>query len=84
METKHLDIRKSTVWKEAITVEDFSRLSGERLRELTCDTYQLKLSESYIQEHFDSKIHIFIHQKDSHLFKVKLQVGTQHQSPIFL
>ena len=44
-------------------------LSGERLREPT-------------KAHFDCNIDIFINQEDSHLFKVKLQEGTQHQSPM--
>ncbi|XP_056014968.1 uncharacterized protein LOC125654892 [Ostrea edulis] len=73
VETENLDMRKSTIWKEATTVVDFPRLSEERLRELTCGTYQLRLSKSYIQEHLDGNHDIFVHQEDPHLLKVKLQ-----------
>lgn len=73
VETENLDTRKSTIWKEATTVVDFPRLSEERLRELTCGTYQLRLSKSYIQEHLDGNHDIFVHQEDPHLLKVKLQ-----------
>ena len=72
VEMEHLDTRRSTVWKEATQVVDFPRLSEERLRELTCGTYQLKLSKSYIQEHVDGKNDIFVHQEDPNLLKVKL------------
>lgn len=83
METEHLHIRKTAVWKEATSVVDFSRLSEERFRELTWDTYQLKISKCYIQEHFDRNNDIFFYQEDSRLLKVKLQEGTRHQSPMF-
>ena len=68
-------IRKSTPWKpiDDNDLDDFPYLDEEQLRNITCGTYQLKLSSSYIQEHMDEESDIFIHKEDPTLIRVKIQ-----------
>ena len=48
---------------EDVDLDDFPRLDDEQLRHLTCGTYQLKLSSSYIQEHIDEESDIYSRTK---------------------
>lgn len=52
VEEQHLD-RRTVCWREVSEVVDFPQLDEERLRELTCGSYQLRLSPSYAQEHIE-------------------------------
>ena len=51
----------------------FPELDEEQLRNLTCGTYQLKMSSSYAQEHIDGNCTIQIHSENDGLLRVKLQ-----------
>lgn len=67
--------RKTAVWKSALEVDlvSFPRLDDEELRNLTCGTYQLKLSSSYMQEHLDGENDIYFHEEDNTLLRAKIQ-----------
>lgn len=67
--------RRSAIWKTTSehSVPDFPRLDEEQLRNITCGTYQLKLSSSYIQEHIDGNSDIHLHQEEDNLLRVKIQ-----------
>ena len=67
--------RKSAVWKSAskMALNSFPTLDEKELRNLTCGSYQLKLSSSYIQEHIDGGSDIFFHEEDETLLRVKIQ-----------
>ena len=52
---------------------EFPRLDDEQLRNLTCGTYQLKLSPSYIQEHIEGECDISFHKDNDRLLRVKIQ-----------
>lgn len=67
--------RKTAVWKSASEVDlvSFPRLDDEELRNLTCGTYQLKLSSSYMQEHLDGESDIYFHEEDNTLLRAKIQ-----------
>ena len=43
--------RKSAKWEVADSLDEFPYLGEEELRNITCGTYQLKLSSSYVQEY---------------------------------
>lgn len=73
VEAEELDGRKSSVWIDASTLHDFPKLTEQQLREMTCGSYQLKLSRCYIKEHIDGNHDILIHREDRHLLKVKMQ-----------
>ncbi|XP_061190345.1 uncharacterized protein LOC133198237 [Saccostrea echinata] len=73
VEKENLHSRKTTMWTDASSVQDFPKLSEEQLREITCGTYQLKLSKFYIQEHLEGNQDILVHKEDPHLLKVKMQ-----------
>lgn len=62
VEEQHLD-RRSVCWKEVSEVMDFPQLDEERLRELTCGSYQLRLSSSYAQEHIEGDCAIHTHRR---------------------
>ncbi|XP_062587204.1 uncharacterized protein LOC134248846 [Saccostrea cucullata] len=73
VERENLNSRKTTMWTNASSIQDFPQLSEEQLREITCGTYQLKLSRFYIQEHLEGNQDILVHREDPHLLKVKMQ-----------
>ena len=56
VEDNQLD-KRTAKWKTVSEVEltDFPVLDEKQLRYLTCGTYQLKPSSSYMQEHIDVK-----------------------------
>ncbi|KAK3095980.1 hypothetical protein FSP39_021599 [Pinctada imbricata] len=68
-------VRKTAKWKRVNDddIDDFPTIDEERLRNITCGTYQLKLSTSYIQEHVDNESDIFIHKDDPTLLRIKIQ-----------
>ena len=63
VEEQHLD-RRTVCWREVSEVVDFPQLDEERLRELTCGSYQLRLSASYAQEHIDGGCTIHMHKEE--------------------
>ncbi|XP_053405404.1 uncharacterized protein LOC128558951 [Mercenaria mercenaria] len=65
--------RKSACWKSAELDVEFPRLDEIQLRELTCGTYQLKMSAGYMQEHIDGNSDIYVHREDNTLLRVKIQ-----------
>lgn len=64
---------KSSKWSTADGLEDFSKLSEEDLRNITCGTYQLKLSPSYVQEYLGEESDILVFKEDPGLLRVKVQ-----------
>ena len=72
VESKKLDSRK-VLWKRPEELLDFPRLDEEELRNITCGTYQLKLSPSYAEEHFNDGADIMVHRDDPYLLRVKIQ-----------
>lgn len=68
-------LRKTAAGKSAseVDLDSFPRLDDEELRNLTCGTYQLKLSFSYMQEHLDGERYIYFHEVDNTLFRAKIQ-----------
>lgn len=48
-------------------------MNEEDLSNITCGSYQLRLSSSYIQEHIEGDADIFVHKEDPGLIQVKLQ-----------
>mgnify|MGYP003546473976 FL=1 len=72
VEEKHLD-RRSVKWRKPDKLLCFPRLDEQQLRDLTCGSYQLKMSTSYIQEHIDGECDIQFHQEYQNLIRVKLQ-----------
>lgn len=70
-EVEELDGRKSSVWIDASTLHDFPKLTKQQLREMTCDSFQLKLSRCYIKEYIEGNHDILIHREDHHLFESK-------------
>lgn len=73
VEAESLHSRKSSMWRDASTIDDFPKMTEEQLREMTCGSYQLKLSRCYIQEHLDGNHDILVHREDPQLLKVKMQ-----------
>ncbi|XP_055997806.1 uncharacterized protein LOC125683246 [Ostrea edulis] len=67
--------RRSIQWQAVheCDIQNFPTLDEEQLRDLTCGTYQLKLSRSYIQEHIEGECDIFFHKDNERLLKVKIQ-----------
>lgn len=68
--------RRSVIWKpidQIDSLENFPRLDEEDLSNITCGSYQLRLSSSYIQEHIEGEADIFVHREDPGLIQVKLQ-----------
>lgn len=67
--------RRPTQWQPVpeCGIENFPTLDEEQLRNLTCGTYQLKLSRSYIQEHIDGDCDIWFHKDNDRLLRVKIQ-----------
>ena len=67
--------KQSAKWKHVSEVEltDFPELDEEQLRSLTCGTYQLKLSSSYMQEHVDGDCYFHIHEEEENLIRVRIQ-----------
>lgn len=68
--------RRSVIWKpidHADRLENFQRLDEEDLSNITCGSYQLRLSFCYIQQHIKWEVDIFVHRKDPGLIQVKLQ-----------
>lgn len=55
------------------SLENFPHLEEEDLSNITCGSYQLRLSSSYIQEHIDEEADIFVHREDPGLIQLKLQ-----------
>ena len=55
VEEKHLD-RRSVKWRKPDKLLCFPRLDEQQLRDLSCGSYQLKMSTSYIQEHIDGDV----------------------------
>ncbi|XP_056001835.1 uncharacterized protein LOC125657084 [Ostrea edulis] len=53
--------RRSIQWQAVheCDIQNFPTLDEEQLRNLTCGTYQLKLSRSYIQEHIEGECDIY-------------------------
>lgn len=72
VEEQHLD-RRSVCWKEVSEVMDFPQLDEERLRELTCGSYQLRLSSSYAQEHIEGDCAIHMHKEEDGLLRIRMQ-----------
>lgn len=72
VEEQHLD-RRSVCWKEVSEVLDFPQLDEERLRELTCLSYQLRLSSSYAQEHIEGDCAIHMHKEEYGLLRIRMQ-----------
>lgn len=72
VEEQHLD-RRSVCWKEVSEVVDFPQLDEERLRELTCGSYQLRLSSSYAQEHIEGDCAIHMHKEEEGLVRIRMQ-----------
>lgn len=74
VESEHLHLR-SAKWEviDLNSVPDFPKLDLDQLRNLTCGTYQLKLSSSYIQEHLEGYCTLHIHKEDDRLLPVWLQ-----------
>lgn len=72
VEEQHLD-RRSVCWKEVSEVVDFPQLDEERLRELTCGSYQLRLSSSYAQEHIEGDCAIHMHKEEDGLLRIRMQ-----------
>ncbi|XP_061195021.1 uncharacterized protein LOC133203192 [Saccostrea echinata] len=66
--------RKTAVWKPTseVDLDSFPILDDEELRNLTCGTYQLKLSSSYMQEHMDGESDIYFHEEDNTLLRAKI------------
>ena len=86
MEENHLDKRFAIYkWKSANEAElqNFPEMDEEQLRNLTCETYQLKLSSSYVQEHVDGDILIHVHNGKDGLLRTRIQsrhgLGITHQ-----
>lgn len=73
VEAESLHSRKSSMWRDASTIDDFLNMTEEQLHEMTCGSYQLKLSRCYIQEHLDGNHDILVHREDPQLLKVKMQ-----------
>ncbi|XP_062577231.1 uncharacterized protein LOC134239089 [Saccostrea cucullata] len=67
--------RRSTQWQTVLEceIQNFPMFDEDQLRNLTCGTYQLKLSRSYIQEHIEGGCDIFFHKENDRLLKVKIQ-----------
>lgn len=67
--------RKTAVWKSAseVDLDSYPRPDNEELRNLTCGTYQLKLSSSYMQEHLDGESDIYSHEEDNTLLRANIQ-----------
>ncbi|XP_061168242.1 uncharacterized protein LOC133177166 [Saccostrea echinata] len=67
--------RKTAVWKPTseVDLDSFPIFDVEELRNLTCGTYQLKLSSSYMQEHMDGESDIYFHEEDNTLLRAKIQ-----------
>ncbi|XP_062589596.1 uncharacterized protein LOC134251226 isoform X2 [Saccostrea cucullata] len=72
VEEKKLDSRSAT-WKHPDELQDFPRLDEDQLRELTCGTYQVKLSSSYAEEHFGNGSDIMVHKEDQSLIRVRIR-----------
>ena len=68
-------LRKTSPWKHITNTDllDFLTLSEDQLRDITCGSYQLKLTSSYIQEHIDSDSDLFFHKDDPTLLRIKIQ-----------
>lgn len=68
--------RRSVIWKpidQVDSLENFPKLDEEDLSNITCGSYQLRLSSSYIQEHIEGEADMFVHREDPGLIQVKLQ-----------
>lgn len=67
--------KRSANWKTITEgdLNDFPRLDEQQLRDLTCGTYQLKLSTSYVQEHIDGDSQICVHQEEENFIRIRLQ-----------
>uniref|UniRef100_K1QBM6 Uncharacterized protein n=1 Tax=Magallana gigas TaxID=29159 RepID=K1QBM6_MAGGI len=76
VEAESLHSRKSSMWKDASTIDNFPNMTEEQLHvpEMTCGSYQLKLSRCYIQEHLHVNHDILVHIEDPQLLKVKMQI----------
>ena len=74
VEENGLDNR-SAKWKDVSEVElaGFHELDEEQLRSLTCGTYQLKLSSSYMHEHVDGDCNFHVHEGEENLIRVRIQ-----------
>lgn len=72
MEEHYLD-RRSVSWEPVDDLKDFPYLDEEQLRNLTCGTYQLRLSPSYAQEHSEGNCQIHVHKEKPGLIRVQLQ-----------
>lgn len=72
VEEQHLD-RRSVCWKEVSEEMDFPQFDEERLRELTCGSYQLRLSSSYAQEHIEGDCAIHMHKEEDGLLRIRMQ-----------
>ena len=74
VEQNDLD-KRSAKWIPAnkAALQGFPKLDDEQLRNITCGTYQLKLSSSYIQEHIDGESLIHVHQEESNIVRVRIQ-----------
>lgn len=72
VEEQHLD-RRTVCWREVSEVVDFPQLDEERLRELTCGCYQLRLSASYAQEHIEGGCTIHMHKEEEGLLRIRIQ-----------
>ena len=74
VEEKELD-KRSAKWKNVseVELENFPALDEEQLRDLTCGTYQLKLSSSYIQEHVDGDCYFHVHEEENNILRVRIQ-----------
>lgn len=65
--------RRSVIWKSIDTLDGFPQLDEEDLSNITCGSYQLRLSSSYIQEHIEGEADIYVHREDPGLIQVKMQ-----------
>ncbi|XP_061191748.1 uncharacterized protein LOC133199988 [Saccostrea echinata] len=67
--------RRSTQWQTVLEceIQNFPMLDEDQLRNLTCGTYQLKLSRSYIQEHIEGECDISFHKDNDRLLRLKIQ-----------
>ncbi|XP_062600940.1 uncharacterized protein LOC134262562 [Saccostrea cucullata] len=63
VEEQHLD-RRSGCWEPVEDLRGFPYLDEEQLRNLTCGTYQLRLSPNYAQEHLEGDCHIQVHKEE--------------------
>jgi hypothetical protein len=68
----HLD-RRTVCWTDIEDVTDFPCLDEEQLRSLTCGSYQLRLSSSYMQEHLDKDSLFQVHKEERGLLRVRIQ-----------